>query len=173
MKISLLPDIIVDSVYDIDFIKLKNLGFTNIIFDIDNTLVPHGAKANQKAIDLFDFLKSNNINTCLISNNTKERVEIFNKDVHSNFIFLANKPSSKGFYKALKIMNANKENTIFIGDQIFTDVLGANLAGLHSIMTRPIEKDFEKLIIMKRWLERVVLLFYRDKDKFDILKDYE
>ena len=55
MKISLLPDIIVDSVYDIDFIKLKNLGFTNIIFDIDNTLVPHGAKANQKAIDLFDF----------------------------------------------------------------------------------------------------------------------
>ena len=57
-------------------------------------------------------------------------------------------------------MKTTKENTLFIGDQIFTDVLGANRAGLYTIMVKPIHPKEEIQIVLKRYLERIVLFFY-------------
>jgi len=63
--------------------------------------------------------------------------------------------------KAMKLMNTDKKNTIFIGDQLFTDVWGANRAGIRTILVKPIGKKEEIQIVLKRYLEKIVLYFYK------------
>ena len=81
------PDEYLDSTYVIDFDKLYEEGYRGIIFDIDNTLVPHGAPADERAKALFARLKAIGFRCCLISNNQKPRVEMFNKDFAENDIW--------------------------------------------------------------------------------------
>ena len=81
------PDQYVASTYVIDFEKLYEEGVRGLIFDIDNTLVPHGAPADERAKALFARLKAIGFRCCLISNNQKPRVEMFNKDFAENDIW--------------------------------------------------------------------------------------
>ena len=74
------PDCWMDSTYEIDFDKLYQEGYRGLIFDIDNTLVPHGAPADDRAKALFAHLKELGFQCCLLSNNQIERVTMFNKD---------------------------------------------------------------------------------------------
>ena len=77
----------VESTYSIDFERYFNEGYRGVIFDIDNTLVPHGADADKRAIELFQRLKQIGYDVCLLSNNKKHRVERFKKDVNAKYIF--------------------------------------------------------------------------------------
>jgi len=101
----------------------------------------------------------------LISNNQKERVERFNKDVNVNYIYNAHKPSTKNYKKAMQIMDTNKETTLFVGDQLFTDVYGARRTGIKSYLVKPIDKKEEIQIVLKRYLEKIVLHFYKKRNK--------
>lgn len=150
-----------DSAYDIDYEGLYKEGYRGILFDIDNTLVEHGADANQKAVELFDRLKRIGFKTCLISNNSDERVSRFNSRIKTNYIYKANKPSTKNYYKATKLMGIEVDNTVFVGDQIFTDIFGANNLGMLTYLVKPIGPKEEIQIVLKRRLERIVLYFYR------------
>ena len=96
------PDEIQDSTYDIDFRKLHEQGIRGVLFDIDNTLVEHGADANEKARKLFEELKEIGLSSCLISNNQEERVLRFNKDIGTKYIYNAHKPSGKNYRKAME-----------------------------------------------------------------------
>ena len=155
------PDIYVDSVYEIDFDSLCRDGYRGLIFDIDNTLVPHGAPADDRAKALFIHLKELGFDCCLLSNNREPRVKMFNDAVHVNYIFNAHKPSVENYEKAMKIMGTDRDSTIFIGDQIFTDIFGANRTGIPTIMAKYIHWREEIQIIFKRRLETIVLLCYR------------
>jgi len=155
------PNRTADSAYDIDYEGLYKAGYRGILFDIDNTLVEHGADANQKAIDLFERLKKIGFKTCLISNNSNERVSRFNNRINTNYIYKAKKPSSKSYYEATKLMGTRVDNTVFVGDQIFTDVYGANKIGMLTYLVKPIGPKEEIQIVLKRKLERIVLYFYR------------
>lgn len=157
----LYPSEDIDSVYRYDFKKLADEGFAAVLFDVDNTLVPHGAPADKRAIDFFEHLRKLGFVTCLISNNKEPRVKQFADKVGSKYIFKAGKPSKSGYEKAMEILNTNKENTIFVGDQLFTDIWGANKAGIRSILVKPIHPKEEIQIILKRRLEWIVLLFYK------------
>ena len=159
----LYPGEYLDSTYEIDFEGLAAGGYRGLIFDIDNTLVPHGAPADERAIRLFGRLKELGYQCCLLSNNQLPRVEMFNKDVHVYYIENAHKPSVKNYKKAMKLMNTDEKNTIFIGDQIFTDIYGANRAGIRTILVKPIHPKEEIQIVLKRYLEKIVLFFYRRK----------
>lgn len=150
-----------NSSYDIDYEKLYQEGYRGILYDIDNTLVEHGADATPRAIELFAKLKKIGFQTCLISNNSDERVRRFNKDIGTNYIHKANKPSTKNYYRAIKIMGTHIDNTVFIGDQLFTDVYGANRAGMMTYLVKPIHPKEEIQIVLKRKLERIVLYYYR------------
>ena len=119
------PDEDADSTYQIDFEKLYRQGYRGILFDIDNTLVPHGEKADERAMALFEKLKKTGYRCCLISNNKKERVEMFNQDIQVNFIEDAHKPSRKNYIRAMQILGTDTKNTVFIGDQLFTDIYGS------------------------------------------------
>ncbi len=161
----LFPSIREDSVYLVDFEKYYKDGYRGIIFDVDNTLVPHGAPATEEAIAFFKQLRAIGFDTLLLSNNKEPRVKSFADAVQSKYIFKADKPSRKGYLKAMEKMGTQKETTLFVGDQLFTDVWGANRTGIYSILLKPINPKEEIQIVLKRRLEAVVLLFYKWKLK--------
>ena len=154
------PDECRESVYTMDFEGYYHEGYKGILFDIDNTLVPHGAPSQKKAEQLFEKLRKIGFDTCLISNNKEPRVKPFADAVKSKYIFNAQKPSAKNYIKAMKIMGTTAENTLFVGDQIFTDVYGAKKAGIHSVLVKPIHPKEEIQIVLKRKLEKIVLTSY-------------
>ena len=154
-----------DSTYEIDWEQWKRKGIRGVLFDIDNTLVPHGAPADSRAIALFEKLHALGFQTCLLSNNKEPRVKSFADQVHSPYIYKAGKPSTKNYLKAMDEMGTTTENTLFVGDQIFTDVYGANRAGIRTILVKPIHPKEEIQIVLKRYLEKIVLFFYTRKRK--------
>ena len=137
----------IDSVYEFDFKKLHEDGVNAVIFDIDNTLVKHGAPADKKAVDFFNNLKEIGLKTCLLSNNKPVRVEPFAQKTGSYYIADAKKPSKKNYYKAMELMSSGTEDTVFFG--------------IHTYLVKPIHPKEEIQIILKRRLEAVVLFFYK------------
>ena len=159
------PDAWMDSTYQIDFDELYKKGYRGLIFDIDNTLVPHGEPADERAKALFAHLKELGFSCCLLSNNQLERVQMFNKDVQVYFIEDAHKPSRKNYRKAMELMHTDLSNTMFIGDQLFTDVYEAKRTGMANILVKPIHPKEEIQIVLKRYLEKIVLHFYQKNRK--------
>lgn len=161
MKHYLFPDEHVSSTYQINFEKLYEEGYRGLIFDIDNTLVPHGAPADERAIKFFEELKKIGFSCVLLSNNKEPRVKLFNEKIGVEYIFKAAKPKPGNYRRAMEIMGTDCTNTLFIGDQIFTDVMGANIAGIRTFLVEPINPKEEIQIVLKRYLEKIVLFFYK------------
>ena len=155
------PDEYTDSTYGIDFEALWARGVRGLLFDIDNTLVPHGKPATEESVSLFERLHSIGFETCLISNNQEPRVTPFAEAMKTKYVYNAHKPSVKNYVKAMEIMGTGERTTVFIGDQLFTDVWGAKRAGIYSILVKPIHPKEEIQIVLKRRLERIVLYFYK------------
>lgn len=142
---------------------LYDNGFRGIIFDIDNTLVEHGAPANEEAVALVEKLRRMGFAVCFLSNNGEERVSSFCKKLDVAYIYKAGKPGTKGYGAAMELIGTTKEQTVSVGDQIFTDMWGANRAGVYSVLVKQIGKKEEIQIVLKRYLERIVLYFYRKR----------
>lgn len=159
------PDNEINSSYEIDYETLYQNGKRAIIFDIDNTLVPHGAPADAKSIELFRRLHKIGYRTLLLSNNKEPRVKSFSDAVGSTYIFKAGKPGLKGYQRAMEQLNSTPETTLFVGDQLFTDVWGAKKAGIQTYLTKPIHPKEEIQIVLKRRLEWIVLFFYHRQIK--------
>lgn len=155
------PDVYLDSAYEIDFETLYQKGFRGAIFDIDNTLVPHGAPADERSIALFDRLRRIGFASVLLSNNKEPRVKMFNDKVHSRYLYKAGKPAKKGYLTAMELMGTSSDTTIFVGDQLFTDVWGAKRTGILTYLVKPIHPKEEIQIVLKRRLEWIVLSFYQ------------
>lgn len=151
----------VESVFSIDYKKLYDKGFRGIIFDIDNTLVPHGADSTDKVDKLFIEIRNLGFKTLLLSNNNEKRVKRFIKNIDTLYIFDAEKPDTLNYKEALKMLNLSKEKVIMIGDQIFTDILGANKSGIPSILVKFIGYYTETKIGIKRNLEKIILKIYK------------
>lgn len=169
------PDEYLDSTYEIDFETLYQKGYRGVIFDIDNTLVPHGAPADGRAIALFDHLHKTGYRTMLLSNNREPRVKSFAEEVSTPYLYRSGKPKRKGYVQAMEQMGTNERTTLLVGDQLFTDVWGAKRSNIHAILVKPIHPKEEIQIVLKRCLERIVLFFYLRKrdaghrqDNFDL-----
>ena len=155
------PKEMVESAYEIPYKKLYDNGIRGVIFDIDNTLVPHGAPADDKSIALFERLRKIGLESVLLSNNKEPRVKSFNDKVHSRYLYKAGKPGRTGYLRAMELMGTTAETTFFVGDQLFTDVWGAKRAGILTYLVKPIHPKEEIQIVLKRRLEWIVLFFYR------------
>ena len=149
-----------ESAYEIEYEKLYGEGYRGIIFDIDNTLVPHNAPADKKAVGLFARLRAIGYRTMILSNNKEPRVKSFCDAVGSPYIFKAGKPKRSGYERAMQLMGTTRENTFFVGDQLFTDVWGASRTGINNYLVRPIHPKEEIQIVLKRKLEKIVLRSY-------------
>ena len=120
---------------------------------------------NEKAIFLIRKLKEIGFKVCFVSNNKEPRVKSFSTPLGADYIFKAGKPGAAGYEAAMKKMGVTKEQTVSVGDQIFTDMWGANRAGIHSVLVAPIGKKEEIQIVLKRYLEKIVLYSYRKSKK--------
>lgn len=155
------PSVYAENVFSIDYEKLYRKGCRGIIFDIDNTLVHHGDNSNENVDNLFRRLHETGFRTVLLTDNDEERVKRFIRNIDTPYVCDAGKPDPKGYLKALEIMKIRKKQAVVIGDQIFTDILGANRAGIKSIMVKFIRLPEEKYIGKRRYLEKFILLFDR------------
>ncbi len=148
------------SAYTIPYEKYYDAGFRGIVFDIDNTLVPHGAPATAQAIALMAKLREMGFSLCLISNNQEPRVAPFARAVGAYAIWDAHKPQKSAYLRAVSKMEKTPEVTLFVGDQLLTDVYGANRGGLYGVVVAPVGKKEEIQIVLKRYLEKIIFYFY-------------
>ena len=160
------PFACVESVFSIDYKKLYNAGFKAIIFDIDNTLVHHGKASTPEVDALFERLHSLGFKTLLMSNNCQKRIEKFNRNINTLFIPDARKPFVKKYKKAISMLKVKDTEVIFVGDQLFTDVLGANKVGIPSILVQHFRGNSGKGIGKRRKLENFILKFYDSNNKY-------
>jgi HAD superfamily phosphatase (TIGR01668 family) len=166
----------VEDIYSISYEKLYKKGYRALIFDIDNTLVHHGDSSNPKIDKFFKDIQKIGFKTLLLSDNSKERIEEFIKNIDTLYINSAHKPNKEGFLKVINLLNIEKEKIIVIGDQVFNDILGANKCGIPNILVQYLRYDNEKKIGKKRTLEKIILKFYLKSNKYqkrfgDILKE--
>ncbi len=150
----LYPKKMAASPYELDWETLAGI-YRGVIFDIDNTLVAHGAPASREAIELFLRLHRLGMKTMLVSNNGEERIRPFAEAVKTDYVPKAGKPKTEGYQRAMKRMGTVPENTLFIGDQIFTDIWGANRAGIDTILAEPLDPSTDEIqIVIKRFFEK-------------------
>ena len=168
MGLFLFPDEYYSSTYDIDFRRYYKRGYRAVFFDIDNTLVEHDAPADERSIRLIKKLKAMGFKVCFISNNKEPRVASFNKFMGADYVFKAGKPKADGYIEGMKKVHVGRKRTLFVGDQIFTDIWGANNAGLHSILVKQIAFKEEIQIYLKRIIEWPIVLVFKLTHPFDV-----
>ncbi len=167
------PCALAESVFTIDYGALMRMGYKGIIFDIDNTLVPHGKDSTPEVDEFFAKIHSAGLITVFLSNNSRERVERFNKNISSPFVSSAGKPIPVNFRKAAKLTGLDRKKIIYIGDQIFTDILGANLAGLDSILVKYIGYYDEGYKGKRRAAEAVIIKRYLKNKRYPKITNFE
>lgn len=86
---------------------------------------------------------------------------MFNDAVQVQYLFKAGKPGRAGYEQAMQMLQCDVTNTLFVGDQLFTDVWGARRCGIYSILVQPIARHEEIQIVLKRYLEKIVLASYK------------
>ena len=154
---------------DINY-KLLNKKYKNLIFDLDNTLLPVGKiEVNEELVNLFQKI-GKDFNICLVSNNSKERVLPVAKTLETGYLFKAGKPKKEAFDKALILLDATKENTAVIGDQMLSDIKGANEYGLFSVMVEPISNIHDFKTKTNRVLQKIMI---KKLEKKGIFKEKE
>lgn len=153
-----LPDEYVKSIFEIQPKDLIEKGIKGIITDLDNTLVAwNEAHANDRVHQWFKDMEDHGIAVTIISNNKKDRVELFSTPLKRPFVYQAKKPLKRSFVKAAKMMNLERNEVVVIGDQVMTDVLGGNRAGFPTILVVPIVETDDKITKFNRRIERIIL----------------
>ncbi len=152
------PREFVASIYDIDLPHLYELGFRYLLTDLDNTLVEWNSPvATPKLLTWLDAARNIGFQVCIISNNDEKRVMDFARLIAMPAFYKAGKPRKKAYREAIQLLSATPLETIMVGDQVFTDVLGGNRMGLYTVLVKPIHpQEFIGTKVM-RWLERFVL----------------
>ena len=144
---------------DVTVEDLHRLGVRGILLDIDNTLTTHDNPVlDERVAAWIDTMRQAGFSLTVVSNNRNERVRPFAQAIGLAYQARAAKPLPHGYRAAAKTMGLPVCQCVAVGDQIFTDILGANLAGMKSILLEPIEPEIEqKFIVFKRRFERVLL----------------
>lgn len=150
----------IESVFAIDYQKLYNKGYRGIIFDLDMTLVPHGAGSNSDVDNLFRKISDIGFKTVILSDNNETRIKKFLTNIECPYIAEADKPNPDGFLQAVKMMGLLPDQAVAIGDLMTVDILGSNRAGIAGILVKGITRPGDKGISKRRLFEQVMLKFY-------------
>jgi len=155
------PDYRFKTIKDIPERFFSDNGIKFAVLDIDNTLVPYTSPSpDETALSFLARLKAEEIEYVFVSNNNWERVAAFCEGMDTYYIAKSGKPLIRNIKRVMKKFGAVKNNTVLIGDQVFTDVYAANRAGITSVMVDPIEAKETPFFGFKRAMEKVVLKNY-------------
>lgn len=161
LKKYLLPDYLFDDIYAVTPGFLLGLGARAVILDIDNTLVTYDdPEPTPEVAEWLDSLAKAGIKIAFVSNNSAERVERFCTGMDAFRSADSGKPSTKAYLRAAKAMGAETSDCVVIGDQLFTDVLGAKRLGMRAIVVRPINDKQTPLFVIKRAGEKIIYAIY-------------
>ncbi|MDR0983570.1 MAG: YqeG family HAD IIIA-type phosphatase [Ruminococcus sp.] len=150
------PTCSLKSITDISPEMLSEMKVTGLLLDIDNTLTTHDNPIPGEGVqDWIETMKKQGIGLILVSNNHFDRVKPFAEIFGLDFTYDSKKPLSVGLKLAVKKLNLHKKNVAVVGDQIFTDILGANLFGVKSILLDPIELETTRFFKLKRYCEKL------------------
>lgn len=163
------PTYFTNKVTDIKLEILKKLNINGVLLDIDDTLVKTKLELPEKEIlDWVNLLKLNNIKIILVSNNTKNRVEKFAKNLDIPWIAMSYKPFTFNLKKAIRKISCNLNNVIMVGDQIFTDIFAANLINIKSVLVNPMGTPKSMLMTIKRKFEEPIRRKIKSNNKFNL-----
>lgn len=163
-----LPNKYVDTIFEINVDDLKSLGIKGFVIDLDNTLVPWNVKsATDEIVEWLNKMEEANIKVMIFSNNNEERVSFFCKPLNTPYVAKARKPLGRAFHKARQEMGLKKEEMAIIGDQLLTDILGGNRAGLYTILVKPIVTTDAPITKFNRAIERFILNYFYRTGKLD------
>ena len=149
-----MPDFIFSKFDDITPDFLKSEGIKALLIDIDNTLAPYEtAEPDERIRTWFEDMRRNGISATLVSNNDRERVELFNKSLGLPYYYKSGKPFAKNLKKAMAGMGSDKSNTAMLGDQLLTDAAAGKHIGLKTFIVPPIKDKSNAFFRAKRALE--------------------
>lgn len=162
----LIPDWYVHSLFNISPEEFLQYGISGLLLDIDNTLVPnYTPDADERAILFISKMLESGIKIALLSNASESRIRMFNGPLGLPAVYKAFKPFRKCYAEGLELLGLPAASVCMVGDQLFTDILGANLAGIKSLLVEPMKVDEPWYIKMKRLLERELLRGRLPKDR--------
>lgn len=162
----LTPTLCVKRVTDVLPNTLKKIGTNLILLDIDSTI----SVGNHPSVfcgvqEWIKLLKKSEMNVVLVSNNFKKRVNILAKMLNLPYLSCSMKPFSIRISKLIKRMRTDKKQVVMVGDQIFTDVLAANILGINSILVQPLQSRESMILRFKRIFERIIKRSFKDDFK--------
>ena len=132
-----IPDIYMQSVFKIDYKNLKKRGIKCLLFDLDNTLATYDESVPSREVKELIHLLSNDFKVIILSNSSKKRLRPFKDILNIDVAYSSKKPLKKKYFKIMNIYNFKPEEIACIGDQIITDIFGANRVGAISILINP------------------------------------
>ena len=139
MSLSLLPDLIVEELTDLTPEYLEHRHIRLLMMDFDNTIVPYTTDIpTEKMKSWLYAMVQSPIHICVVSNSRKGRVVTFCREYGIDCVVRAKKPGTRGIRECLNRCGVPASEAALAGDQIFTDTLGSNLAGVMSVLVRPI-----------------------------------
>lgn len=160
------PDYYCDKVTDITLELLEKNQIKGILLDVDNTLIDFDRNLVEGAKEWIDKIKQNGIRCMILSNSNKQdKVKAVATELDLPYIYFATKPLKRGFRKAKEQMGLQGENMAVVGDQIFTDIVGANRNKMFSILVNPLAKKDIWVTKWKRPLEEMIVKSYVKKQK--------
>lgn len=148
-----------NSIYEVDFGGLRNRGYSALILDLDDTLLPRELiEISPVLYSFIEGIKDKGFSICLLSNNLNpERVQKVGKVLDLPVITLAGKPFPFAYQKAFKLLNKTAKESVTIGDQLFMDILGGNLAGIYTIFVKHMTQETSFWRRLMRRAEQFVL----------------
>ena len=162
MKNKLVPDYCFHTFDAITPEFLLSIGIRGVLLDVDNTLEPYeNPKPTEKVLTWLSSLRENGIKAAIVSNNGKDRIEAFNEELGLPYYYKAKKPFKKNLISAMADIGTDVDNTMFIGDQILTDVWAARNAKIRAALVPPIKDKTDAFTRFKRWLEKPILKKYK------------
>lgn len=151
------PNQVEDSIYDINLEALWSLGYHHMIIDVDNTITAWNQhQVNPTIKEWVSKAKATGFNICLLSNNSQLKVQKFASELGIIAAPKGGKPLAKAFQSALTALQGTANNTLVVGDQIFTDILGGNRTGLYTILVEPIDRNEFIGTRFTRIIERII-----------------
>lgn len=152
------PHHYLESVKDIDVAALAESGIRAMLLDLDNTIMPRDTEdVPADLIAWVDSVKAAGIAICLVSNNWHERVSTVARRIDVTYVTKAVKPLPFAFIVAMRRLKVTRKQTVMVGDQLFTDVLGGRLMGICTVMVLPLAQYDLAHTLFLRKVERIVL----------------
>lgn len=167
------PDFYQKSIYTINYQKLKKMGIKCLLFDLDNTLVSYKMnEPDQKVKELFAMLQTD-FKVIIISNSNKNRLRPFKEQLNVDVAFSSKKPLKRKYKKIMELYDYNNNEIACIGDQLITDIFGANRTGCLSILVNRIAKNEPPWTRFNRFWEKFILKYLAKKDFLQIGEYYD